>query len=157
MRRTNASTLLAVLACGVIGLAAAPAYGKGEMGLAPIQKGSKPGFSGGPSSLKIDGKNHLTGKLRDVVDNNGHRVTTSPTDPTDDYSIEVDLTVPSTSSSGTVTVKFDLKNGNARFKTDISTNSIFSSAAQGAGVAVNGVRVKNGAGTVIGVGGYTLR
>jgi hypothetical protein len=159
MRAKGTSTMLALLGCVVIGFAAAPAYGnsKAELSLVPAVKGSQPGFSADGSSIRLDGRQHLRGKIKKVVDSAGHRVTTDPKNSADDYSVEVDVVVPSVPSSGTVVVKLDLKNGGGKFKVDLASNPIFSGAAKGAGVAVNAVRVKDSTGTVIGFGGYALK
>ncbi len=158
MRVNGRSTIVALLGCAVIALAAAPAHGnsKAEVSLVPVVKGSKPGFSADGSSLRIDAR-HLKGKIKKVVDAQGNLVSTNPKDAADDYSVEIDVTVLTGPTTGTIAVKFDLKNGNGKLKADLSSNSIFAGAPAGAGVAVNAVRVKDGTGAVIGSGGYALK
>lgn len=124
--------------------------------LVPDVAGSTPGFSGKGSSIKLDGHRKLKGKVKKVVDGAGSLVSTDPGVPQDDYSVEVDLTVPATATSGTVTVPFDLNNGNGNFAADLTTDPVFTGASLGDGVAVTGVRVKDSAGTVLGNGGIAI-
>jgi hypothetical protein len=124
--------------------------------LVPNQANTMPGFSASGSSIKIDGHRMLKGKIKNVVDIGGNRVTTDPMVATDNYSVEMDLEVPATAATGTVSVSFDLKNGNGNFAADVSGDAVFSGAATGAGVAVNAVRVKDAGGTVIGRGGIAI-
>ena len=143
----------------VAGLAAAPAYAgtKYHTNLVPLVEHTTPGFSPHGSHLKINDHRHLKGQIKRVVDATGAKVTTDGTPSADDYSVEVDLAIPATGGSETVTVHFDLKKGHGEFKVDLSTDPVLSAAAAGDGVAVNAVRVKDSAGTLIGVGGFSLK
>ena len=75
----------------------------------------------------------------------------------DDYSIEVDLGLASGSAAGTVTVPFDLTNGNGGFSADLTGDPALAGGASGDGVAVTGVRVKDSMGTLLGVGGFAIK
>ena len=61
-----------------------------------------------------------------------------------------------TATAGTVTVRFDLNNGNGKFAVDLSGDPVFTGALLGDGVAVNAVRVKDSAGALIGNGGFAI-
>jgi hypothetical protein len=139
-------------------LLALPAFAgtKYQTSLVPNQDGSMPGFSSSGSSIRIDDHLQVTGKIKRVVDG-GDLVSTESDSTTDDYSVEIDLAVAATGSSGTITISFDVKNGNGTFKADISADPVLSGAAIGDGVAVNGVRVKDSSGTVLGTGGFGVR
>lgn len=149
---------ISVLLGGVALLAAAPAIAgtKYQTSLVPNVAGSQPGFSQNGSSVKIDDHRRLKGKIKKVVDGTGALVTTDSLNPADNYSIEIDLAVPATSLSGTVTVSFDVNNGNGKFAADLSTDPTLVGAVAGDGVAINGVRVKDSNGTVLGIGGVSL-
>jgi len=143
---------------GLAGLTT-PAHGgtKYQTSLVPNVAGTSPGFAGAGSSIKIDGHRMLKGKIKKVVDGLGALVTTDSVLPSaDDYTIEVDLTVPATTTSGTVTVPFDLKNGNGKFAADLTNDAVFTNAVRGDGVAVTAIRVKDSTGTVLGVGGVAI-
>jgi hypothetical protein len=156
--KTRLTTTLAV-ACAAIGIAAVPALAgtKYQTSLVPIAAGSMPGFSSSGSSIKLDDKLSLKGKIKNVVDGAGMRVTTDGVPSSDDYSVEVDLGLASGTSAGTVAVLFDLKNGNGKFSADLTGNPAIAGGVSGDGVAVTGVRVKNGSGAVIGVGGFAIK
>ncbi|MBI3769734.1 MAG: hypothetical protein HY271_14770 [Deltaproteobacteria bacterium] len=124
--------------------------------MVPTVAGVMPGFSASGSSIKIDGHRSLKGKLKNVVDVTGARVTTDPMNTADNYSVEVDVAVAATATTGTVTVSFDLKNGNGGFAADVSGDPVLIGATLGDGVAINAVRVKDGSGTVIGTGGVAV-
>ena len=147
-------SMKALLALGLaVGLSAAAgpvhAGSKYQTTLVPNQAGTNPGFSASGSSIKFDGHRMLKGKLKNVVDGTGNRVnTTTP------YSVEMDVAVGA--SSGTLTVSVNLTNGNGTFAADESSATVFTGAMTGAGVAVNGVRVKDSTGTVIGSGGVAI-
>jgi hypothetical protein len=66
------------------------------------------------------------------------------------------LSVPATAASGTVTLSFDLTNGNGKFAADLTTDTVFMNAVVGDGVAVTAVRVKDSGGAVIGPGGFGI-
>jgi hypothetical protein len=153
--RTAASVGVAVAAMLVMG-GPVIAGTKYQTSLVPNVAGAQPGFSASGSSIKIDGHRSLKGKIKKVVDGTGTLVTTDPANPADDYSIEVDLAVPATALSGTATVAFDVKKGNGTFAVDLSSDPTLVGAVLGDGIAVNGVRVKDPNGTVIGVGGVAF-
>ena len=142
---------------GFVGLAG-PAYAgtKYQTSLVPNVAGASPGFAAAGSSIKIDGQLALKGKVKKVVDGTSALVSTDGVPSADDYKIEVDLSVPATAVIGTVTVPFDVNNGNGKFSSDLSGDPVFVGAALGAGVAVTAIRVKDSAGTVIGVGGIAI-
>ena len=142
---------------GFVGLAG-PAYAgsKYQTTLVPNVAGANPGLAAAGSSIKIDGHLALKGKVKKVVDGAGALVSTDGVPSLDDYKIEVDLSVPATAVSGTVTVPFDLNNGNGKFSADLSGDPVFVGAVLGDGVAVTAIRLKDGAGTVIGVGGIAI-
>jgi hypothetical protein len=138
--------------------AASPAHAgsKYQTTLVPTTTASQPGFSAKGSSIKINGARALKGKIKKVVDGTGMLVTTDGTPSLDDYTVEVDLAVAATAMTGTVTVAFDLDNGNGKFAADISGDAVFTGAMLGDGVSVLGVRVKDSSGTVIGTGGFAI-
>ncbi len=127
-----------------------------QASLVPNVAGTMPGFSENGSSIKLDDHLSLKGKVKKVVDGAGARVTTDGVPSTDDYTVEVDVSVPATLTSGTVTVAFDVTNGNGSFAEDLSTNPLFAGTTSGDGVAVTAVRVKDSGGTVRGVGGFAI-
>jgi hypothetical protein len=131
--------------------AGAHAVTKYQTSLVPDVAGTTPGFSAKGSSIRINGHLVLKGKLKGVVDGSGDRITAT------NYSVEVDVTVPATAASETVTVSFNLKNGNGTFVKDLSTDPVLSAAGVGDGVAVTAVRVKDNASTVIGHGGFAIQ
>ena len=153
-------TLTALTAVGALAMFALPAPGtagtKYQTSLVPSAAGAVPGFSASGSSVSLNGKRALKGKIKKVVDGAGMLVTTDVNDGLDDYSIEVDLSVPGTPASGTVSVKFNLKKGNGTFAASLSDQPVFAGAALGNGVAVQAVRVKDATGAVIGIGGFAL-
>jgi len=146
-----------VIVFGLAGLTA-PAHGgtKYQTSLVPNVAGTSPGFAGAGSSIKIDGHRMLKGKIKKVVDGTSALVTTDGVPSADDYTIEVDLTVPATTTSGTVTVPFDLKKGNGTFAVNLTADPVFAGAVVGDGVAVTAIRVKDSAGTALGVGGVAI-
>jgi hypothetical protein len=125
--------------------------------LVPDQEGTTPGFSAKGSKLILRDQLKLKGGIKTVVDGLGERITTDSEDPGDDYSVEVDLFVPATALGGTVTMSFDLKNGNGKFSADLTGNPILAGALPGDAVTVKEVRVKDSSDTVIGTGGIALR
>jgi len=129
---------------------------KFQTSLVPNVAGSMPGFSAKGSSIKIDGHRNLKGKIKKVVDGTGALVTTDDMNPADNYTVEVDLSVPATAAAGTITVSFDVKNGNGTFAADVSGDPVFAGAVLGDGVAVTGIRVKDSSATVLGVGGFAI-
>jgi len=138
--------------------AAAPAHAgsKYQTTLVPTTSTSQPGFSANGSSIKINGMRALKGKIKKVVDGAGMLVTTDPMNAADNYTVEVDLAVPATAAMGTVSVSFDLTNGNGTFSADISSNPVFTGAMLGDGVSVLAVRVKDNTPAVIGTGGFAI-
>ncbi len=159
MRVTSAPFAAALAFCAVVTLATSPASAgtKYQTSLVPDVAGTNPGFSASGSSIKLDDKLMLKGKIKEVVDAAGLRVTTDGVPSADDYSIEVDLSVPATAASGTLVVPFDLKNGNGKFSLDFSADPILTGTASGHGVRVLGVRVKDSSGTVLGGGGFAIK
>ena len=136
------------------GVTAVQAGTKYQTTLVPNVSGTTPGFSAKGSSLKLDGSRHtLSGKIKNVVDGTGARVSTDPNAPGDNYSVEVDLSVPAVPATTTLTVSFDVANGNGKFSVDLGGDPVFAAAATGQGIAVLAVRVKDATATVIGVGG----
>jgi len=164
MKTTFASTILcflfvaAWLAAPASAEAAATSY---RTSLVPIEADAAPGFSTNGSSIKIiSGNNQLRvkGKIKRVVDENGDRVTTDRSDSDDDYVVEIDLFVPATDESDTVSIPFDLKNGNGVFRTHVKRGDpIFAGAMKGDGVVIESVRIFDASGTLIGGGGVSLR
>jgi hypothetical protein len=163
MKTSIASTILGLLfAIGWLGApASAGAATSFQTSLVPVEADSAPGFSSRGSSIKIvSGNNQLQvkGKVKKVVNEDGDPVTTERSDSDDDYKVEIDLFVPATDRSGTVPVAFELKNGNGGFKTRVSrSDPAFEDAMKGDGVIVEGVRVFDASGELIGVGGVSLR
>jgi hypothetical protein len=129
--------------------------------LVPHEADTAPTFSTPGSSLKLisgNGRLKVKGKLKRVVDASGDRITTDRSDPDDDYAIEIDLSVPATGATETVAIAFDLKNGNATFRTDVKRNApLFDGAEKGDAVIVDAVRIFEPTGALIGVGGVALR
>lgn len=150
---------VALAFCAGIVLASSQAFAgtKYQTSLVPDVAGTNPGFSAKGSSIKVDDQLRLKGKIKNVVDAAGLRVTTDGVPSLDDYSVEVDLSVPATGASGTLVVPFDLTNGNGKFSLDFSADPILAGAASGDGVRVLGVRVKDSSGTVMGGGGFAIR
>lgn len=146
-------------ALGAAFVIAAPAIAgtKFQTSLVPLVAGSHPGFSSNGSSIKLDDHLNLKGKIKKVVDGTGALVTTDGVPSSDDYHVEVDLGLASGTTTGTVTVAFDLKNGNGKFSTSLSGNPALTGGMSGDGVAVNGVRVKDSTGMLLGVGGFALK
>ena len=131
---------------------------KFQTSLVPNIAGAMPGFSANGSSIKINGHRSLKGKIKKVVDGAGALVTTDDMNPADNYTVEVDLSVPATAVSGTITVSFDVKNGNGTFAADVSGDPVFAGATLGDGVAVTAIRVKDNSPTptTLGVGGFAV-
>jgi len=150
MKSNRIAGFLAVLACAgiVLGPIRAHAGTKYQTSLVPDVALLTPGFSANGSSIQLNGKLALKGKIKGVVDVNGDRITAT------NYSVEVDLSIPATATTETVTVSFDLTNGNGKFSADLSADPGLSAAAVGNGVAVLAVRVKDDAAAVIGHGGF---
>jgi len=154
-------TLMTLVAFAVVGLfvAAGPVHAgtKYQTTLVPDVAGTNPGFSASGSSIKIMGNLSVKGKLKKVTDGTGALVTTDPLTPGDEYSVEIDLSVPHTGVSGTVELAFDLVNGNGKFSAaSLSADPALAGAATGDGVAVLAIRVKDSAGAVIGRGGFAM-
>ncbi len=150
---------LALAAVCAFALTATPSLAgtKFQTSIVPDVAGTLPGFSPSGSSIKLDDKLRLKGKIKKVVDGAGVRVTTDGVPSVDDYSVEVDLSVPATAGSGTVTVSFDVKNGNGKFAADLTGDPALVGAVSGDGVNVGAVRVKDSSGTVIGGGGFAVK
>ena len=151
--------LLALVVASAIGMATAPAYAgtKYQTNLVPSAAGSTPGFQSNGSSVKVDDKLVIKGKIKKVVDGAGALGTTDVAEPLDDYSIEMDLAVAAAATTGTIVVKFDVKKGNGKFSADISGDAVFVGTTAGQGVTVTAVRVKDAGGNVLGVGGFALK
>ena len=145
--------------CAAVGIATAPALAgtKYQTSLVPILAGSTPGFAASGSSIKIDDKLRLKGKVKKIVDGAGDRVTTDGIPSADDYSVEVDLGLASGTSAGTVVVSFDVNNGNGKFSVDLTGDPAIAGGGPGDGVAVTGVRVNDSLGTLLGVGGFAIK
>src|SRR5262249_24736156 len=139
-----------------MGASAASALTKYQTSLVPNVADTPPDFSSNGSSLWLNGHRLLKGKIKKVVDGAGALVTTDPLNPADNYSVEVDVAVPATAATGTLTVSFDVKKGNVTFSADVSGDPVFAGAIDGDGVAVLAVRVKDSGGTVLGVGGIAV-
>jgi len=142
-------------AAALAAVAPAHAGSKYQTTLVPTSTTAVPGFSAKGSSIKLDGHLALKGKIKKVVNGSG-LVTTDGTPSADDYSVEVDLAVPATAATGTVTVAFDVNNGNGKFAASLVGNPVFAGSALGDGVSVLAVRVKDASSTVIGTGGFAL-
>jgi hypothetical protein len=131
--------------------------------LVPLEAGTAPGFSANGSSVKIVGKNKLSlkGKIKNVVDVDGNRVTTQRNDPDDDYILEIDIFVPATDPAtdafSTISIPFDLKNGNGKFKTRMLADDLLKGAVRGYGILIEAIRIFDGSDTLIGGGGVALR
>ena len=117
-----------------------------------------PGFSARGSSIKIVSRGQLSlkGKIKRVVDADGNLVTTRRQDPDDDYTIEVEVFVPATDSSGTISLSFDLNNGNGKFKARLRGDEALTGALRGDGVVIEEVRIFDASDTLLGVGGVTF-
>ena len=151
------ASIAAAFALTLVASGAAVAGTKFQTSLVPNMSGTSPGFSASGSSLFVDGHRMLKGKIKKVVDAASALVSTDGTPATgDEYTVEVDLTVPATLVSGTVVVPFELKNGNGKFSASISADPVFAGSALGNGVAVTAIRVKDSLGTVLGVGGFAI-
>jgi len=139
------------IAMGLTGMSASAHAGtKYQTNLVPVLAAGQPGFSASGSSIKIDrSPMTVSGKIKKVVDGTGALVTTDGAPSADDYTVEVDRSCPATLASDTVTVPVELKNGNGKFT---QTAAALCGVA-GDGVGIMAIRVKNAAGTVIGVGG----
>ena len=156
--KTSLTPILAVT-CAALGIATAPALAgtKYQTSLVPILAGSTPGFSSSGSSIKLDDKLSLKGKVKKIVDGAGMRVNTDGVPSADDYSVEVDLGLASGTAAGTVVVPFDVTNGNGKFSVDLTGDPAIAGGGSGDGVAVTGVRVKDSSGTLLGVGGFAIK
>ncbi len=148
---------IALVAFGVFFASTAVAGTKYQTSLVPNVAGTLPGFASSGASIKLDDKLAVKGKVKTVVDAVGDRITTDPENPLDDYKVEIDLAVPATAASGTISISFDLKNGNGKFQADISGDPVFVGTSSGDGVAVEAVRVLDANGAVIGVGGFSVK
>ncbi len=158
-RVVRCASIFAAVACMSIGLLPTQVHAatKYQTSLVPNVAGTMPGFSANGSSIQLNSHLALKGKIKGVVDSTGARITTDPANPADNYSVEVDIFVPHTGGTETVTVSFDLKNGNGTFSEDLSSDPVLTAAATGDGVAVLAVRVKDNSTPVplvIGVGGF---
>jgi hypothetical protein len=156
MKARLATSVLAAVAA-LLATTAAVAGTKYQTSLVPIAADTMPGFSASGSKLKLDDQLSLKGKIKKVVDGSNARVTTDGVPSGDDYSVEVDLGLASGSAAGTVTVPFDLNNGNGKFSADLTGHPALAGGISGDGVAVTAVRVKNGSGMLIGVGGFAIK
>ena len=112
MKNRFALTALCVLALGLPSVAQAGT--KYQSNLTPDTAASDPGFSAKGSSIKIDDLLRVKGKIKGVIDG-GMVVTTDPLDAGDDYYVEIDVRAVDTGNQATVTIFFDLKNGNGKF------------------------------------------
>ncbi len=122
------------------------ASSKYQTTLVPNLTGTHPGFSASGSSIKIqNGK--VTGKIKGVVDGTGNRVTAS------NYSVHVSFTELNMGTNGSITVSFNLTNGNASFSQDATAAFSAAGATTGDGIAIDGVRVMDNMMNVIGGGG----
>jgi hypothetical protein len=139
MRLVASSIVVSVLALCVPALANAGT--KYQANLTPDEAADMPGFTANGSSIKIDDRLRAKGKIKRIVDDQGALVTTDPLDGNDDYWVEIELHVLSTDLEDTVTIFFDVKNGNAKFSADLSADPVFAGAIMGDGVEVDGVRV----------------
>ncbi len=150
MKANRIVNVLAVVACSAVILLPVRAHAvtKYQTSLVPDVAGTQPGFSAKGSSIQINGHLALKGKLKGAVDGTGARISGRT------YTVEVDLSIPATSATETVSVPCDLTNGNCTFKEDLSSDVDLSAAAVGDGVAVLAVRVKDNNGVVIGRGGF---
>jgi len=150
--------MCATLVAAALSIASMAVAGtKFQTSLVPNVAGSQPGFASSGASIKLDDQLRVKGKVKTVVDAAGDRVTTDIAEPLDDYTVEVDLTVPATAVSGTISIPFDVKNGNGKFAADIGADPVFAGAAVGDGVAIEAVRVLDPNGAIIGVGGVAVR
>jgi hypothetical protein len=146
-------------------IAADPGYAATtfKASLVPVEAGTTPGFSANGSSIKLVSKNRLSlkGKIKKVVDVDGNRVTTQRNDPDDDYMLEIDIFVPATDPATdafrTISIPFDLKNGNGKFKTRMLADDLLKGAVRGHGILIEGVRILDASDTLIGGGGVALR
>jgi hypothetical protein len=149
--RTKTWLVVLALSSVVLGGAVGPAdaVSKYQTTLVPNLAGTNPGFSASGSSIKIQHA-MVTGKIKDVVDGAGNRVTTSPTNP---YTIHVAFTELSMGTTGTVTVTVNLTNGNGTFAQDASSAFSAAGVTPGDGIAIDSVRVSDNMGNTIGGGG----
>ena len=123
--------------------------------LVPNLAGTNPGFSASGSSIKIQ-HGMVTGKIKGVVDGAGNPVTTDPTNPADNYSVSVAFTELSMGTTGSVTVTFDLTNGNGTFAKDATGAFSAAGATLGDGITIDSVRVIDSMQNVIGGGGVAV-
>lgn len=147
--------IIALVAASLCCASAALAGTKYQTSLVPNVAGTVPGFASSGASIKLDDKLAVKGKLKTVVDGSGNRITTDTENSADDYKVEIDLAVGTTSA--TISISFDLKNGNGKFQEDISGDAVFAGATSGDAVAIEAVRVLDANGTVIGVGGVSVK
>lgn len=138
---------------------AGPAHAgsKYQASLVPVMEGNKPGFRADGSDLRIDEHKKVKGKLHEVVNAAGNKVTTDGHPSADDYVLDIDLSVPATGQSTIAAIPFDLRDGHADIKADLRNNAVFAGAKTGDGVAVTGVRVKDASATIIGNAGFALK
>jgi hypothetical protein len=150
-----------LLAAAGLGAPAEAASTFHQTSLVPLEADTAPTFSTSGSALKLLSGNHrlkIKGKLKRMVDARGDRITTDRRDPDDDYAIEIDLFIPASGASETVSIAFDLENGNATFRTDVKRSApLFDGAEMGDAVVVDAVRIFEPTGALIGVGGVALR
>ncbi len=150
MKANRIVSVLAVVACSAMTLVPVRAHAvtKYQTSLVPDVAGTKPGFSAKGSSIQINGHLALKGKLKGAIDGTGARINGLT------YTIEVDISIPATSATETISVACELTNGNCTFKEDLNSDVDLSAAAVGEGVAVLAVRVKDNNSVVIGRGGF---
>ena len=151
--------LLALAAVAALPLVAAPVHAgtKYQTNLVPELAGSTPGFSANGSSIKIDDKLSIKGKIKGVVDALGDKVTTDSVDSNDDYVVQIDLAIDASHAAGAVFIHFDVKKGNATFATSLVGNPLLAGATAGMGVTVHRIEVRNANGEVLGTGGFALK
>ncbi len=142
-------------------IAAAPGYAGTtyKANLVPVEAGTAPGFSANGSSIKLVSSNRLKlkGTIKKVVDVDGNRVTTQRNDPDDDYILEIDIFVPAIDASSTISIPFDVKNGNGKFKSRVPPDDVLKGAVRGYGMLIEAIRIFDGSDTLIGGGGVALR
>ena len=151
----------ALVSSAALLIAADPGYAATtyKANLVPVEAGTAPGFSANGSSVKIVSKNKLSlkGKIKNVVDVDGNRVTTQRNDPDDDYILEIDIFVPATDASSTISIPFDVKNGNGKFKSRVPADDVLKGPVRGYGMLIEAIRIFDASDTLIGGGGVALR
>ena len=144
--------------CAALAVAGPAVAGtKYQTNLVPNTAGETPGFSATGSLVRLDDHLRLNGTLKKVVDAAGARVTTDGVPSGDDYRVEVDLGLAGGTTAATVTVFFDVKSGNGKFKADLTGAPPLAGGVSGDGVSVNAVRVKDSSGALLGVGGFAIK